>query len=88
MTHSQNPGARQDTAAVPGKPLTGALRDDFISSTCAGGFFKTTTKCPRFRREEEMDGGWVESERFFFSGDQMPKVVKLARSRDSDLGSY
>ena len=66
VTHSQNPGARQDTAAVPGKPLTGALRDDFISSTCAGGFFKTTTKCPRFIREEEMDGGWVERDFFLF----------------------
>ena len=53
-----------------------------------GVFSKRPQNAPGLEGKKKWDGGWVESERFFFSGDQMPKVVKLARSRDSDLGSY
>ena len=42
-----------------------------------GVFFKTTTKCPRFIREEEMDGGWVER---VLMVTKCQKVVKVARS--------
>lgn len=45
----------------------------------APGFFQNDKTCPRFIREEEMDGGWFW---LCFNGDQMPKVEKMLRDHE------
>eukprot|EP00434_Breviolum_minutum_P016619 symbB.v1.2.014652.t1/scaffold1063.1/size201213/7 len=66
---------RKDTAAVPGKPLTGALRDDFISSTYS---FLQLTAAKVFDRQMRPDATGELAEGLAIAKKEAARFSRLA----------